>query len=300
MSRFAMVPHWVFLEPGLSSPERMTLCALAFHADREGACFPSRGTLSKETGLSVRHIARALGSLEGRGLITRERRWTQAGDPDSSLYRIMGPDLGGRDTLSLGRDTESLGGDTLSLGVGTPCHQGRDTVSLKQNQGTGPMEQDHPSSSDGSPLREDPSSTCPTEDQKPNPKPPLEGKAHDPLRDLPEAIVELWNETMAPQGHPRVLKLTTDRRKKLLARIKESSGRQTIEGWRVIFEAVREHPFFGGHRPGRNGPFHAPLDWLVRSEDNVIRLLEDVAAQREMAQDAISWEPVEPERMARC
>jgi len=89
-------------------------------------------------------------------------------------------------------------------------------------------------------------------------------------KNLPETVVELWNREMGEIGFPRVLKLTQERRRKILARAREAPKRMDPGWWSVLFSAVRLDDFYSG----RTGKWQADFDWLIRSEGNVTKALE--------------------------
>lgn len=75
---------WAWDVPDLGTSERLTLVALADHAAPHGdnpqhQCWPSQETLSQRVCVSERQVRRILDSLEGRGLIKRERRSSKEG-----------------------------------------------------------------------------------------------------------------------------------------------------------------------------------------------------------------------------
>ncbi len=74
--RFAHLPGWLF-ERGfiakLSAPALRLFCALAYHADRKGQCWPSRDLLCKETGISRGRFYKTVGELEEKHLVVRHR-----------------------------------------------------------------------------------------------------------------------------------------------------------------------------------------------------------------------------------
>ena len=61
---------------------------LCDRADKNGECFPSTLTISKDLSLGRRTVFRALKDLESNGLITRTRRRNPLGGWTSSLIRL--------------------------------------------------------------------------------------------------------------------------------------------------------------------------------------------------------------------
>lgn len=76
---------------------------------------------------------------------------------------------------------------------------------------------------------------------------------------LPAVKPDLWNGKRA---------------KYLQARWKEQEKRQDIAFWVGYFEYIRDRcPFLVGKRPGREGPFFADLEWIIR-QPNMVKILE--------------------------
>lgn len=86
----------------------------------------------------------------------------------------------------------------------------------------------------------------------------------------PPDIAEIWNE-LCGDVLPRVVKLTDGRRKKLRARMAEDGARRSPDWWREYFAQIRASPFCCGDGPRS---WRADLDWAIRSEDVVTRVLE--------------------------
>jgi DNA-binding transcriptional MocR family regulator len=62
--------------------ELLALLALADHANDEGYCWPSLGTIAQKVRISRSQITRVLKSLEEKGYISRQRRY----NPDNGAY----------------------------------------------------------------------------------------------------------------------------------------------------------------------------------------------------------------------
>ena len=88
VSRF----RWALSFPGISPAAGKVLAALADHADQSKlTCWPSVGTLVRETQVSERGVQCALRSLEAAGAILTK----QSRGRTSSVYRLMIPLNGG-------------------------------------------------------------------------------------------------------------------------------------------------------------------------------------------------------------
>jgi hypothetical protein len=96
---------WLYLEsacgdPELPSPAHRLLCALASCADggKKGRgewganCFPSRATLAKKAGMTVRQVERNLRVLEESGYVRRHRMRGARGRLTSSLAQFLLPE----------------------------------------------------------------------------------------------------------------------------------------------------------------------------------------------------------------
>ena len=55
-------------------------------ADREGKCFPSVRTISRDTKLSMSTVRRALDDLVNAGYIQKQPRWRANGAKSSNIY----------------------------------------------------------------------------------------------------------------------------------------------------------------------------------------------------------------------
>ena len=91
----------------VSPAQRLVLISLANHANREGRhAYPSRATISEETGLSTRTVSEAIRYLKGMSLLTVARY--PGRDPDghyfgSFIYDIHIPGLSTAEEPTPGR-----------------------------------------------------------------------------------------------------------------------------------------------------------------------------------------------------
>lgn len=81
-----------------------------------------------------------------------------------------------------------------------------------------------------------------------------------------ERIVALWNSIVQS---PRVAMLSAARRRKLSLRAREMPEERQ---WELLFRKVRNTPFLTGEN---NRNWRATLDFVIRSQDNVIKIMED-------------------------
>lgn len=84
---------WAFDQP-LPPGEKLLLLALADHADEKWSCFPGQESLATKTTSSVSTVRRTLVKLEDRGLISRERRQSDAGYRKTDRFILAPNDLG--------------------------------------------------------------------------------------------------------------------------------------------------------------------------------------------------------------
>jgi uncharacterized protein YdaU (DUF1376 family) len=70
-----------------------------------------------------------------------------------------------------------------------------------------------------------------------------------PKREAEEAVA-LWNDLARELGLPAVQHLSDDRRRRLVARLKEAGG---IEGWKAALAEVRSSSHLRGETPGKGG-----------------------------------------------
>lgn len=102
-----------------------------------------------------------------------------------------------------------------------------------------------------------------------------EDRGADPVQDAgigPRQVLEAWNRICAFDAVlPRAIRLTDLRRRKIRARQAEDPGRRSADWWERYFALIRASPFCRGD--GGRG-WRADIDWAVRSEDVVTRVLE--------------------------
>ena len=80
---------WAWQQTGIKPTEKLTLLAIADHADELGKnAFPSCSRLARKTGLAEATVHRAIKSLAGRGKIHIEKVKSRAGDFDHNEYTL--------------------------------------------------------------------------------------------------------------------------------------------------------------------------------------------------------------------
>ena len=81
----------------------------------------------------------------------------------------------------------------------------------------------------------------------------------------------LWNPLAAQAGLPQVRAWTPERERHLRARCRDRPERQQAVWWAAVFRRVAESAFLTGGGPRG---WRADLDWLLRSETHLVRVLE--------------------------
>ena len=85
---FTSVPNRDFLK-GKNPYIQVIFMWLCSHIDEEGICFPSRKTLSDETGLNIKTIDKYIEEMCNLGLIKKERRIDKDQSYTSNLYSVQ-------------------------------------------------------------------------------------------------------------------------------------------------------------------------------------------------------------------
>lgn len=62
---------------------------LSDRANKEGTCYPSIKTISKELNFSVSTVKRAIADLESSGFISKKQRWRENGGRSSLMFKII-------------------------------------------------------------------------------------------------------------------------------------------------------------------------------------------------------------------
>lgn len=108
-----------------------------------------------------------------------------------------------------------------------------------------------------------------------------------PVADDCAAAVSAYNETAARAGWPQVQRMSKDRFSALRARIKEVGG---LDGWRNAMERAENSDFLCGRKPGRDGPFFASFDFLIKAK-YFTRLMEGSYDNRNDQQNGLANGP---------
>lgn len=114
--RFAVIPEWVLFHEELSHGAVRLYAVLDRYADKDSRdAFPSRATLAKRLGVSVKTVDRMLAELVAVGAVSVEHRVDAAGDATSNRYLLHAFPR---------RPETSRGGDNSDATPSHPCPGG--------------------------------------------------------------------------------------------------------------------------------------------------------------------------------
>lgn len=109
---FIVIPNKECLD-GIFSHLQVVYMWICSYADEKGVCFPSRTTIARNSGCSVKTVDRAIEGLVECGFLKKLKR-VENGKNLTNIYQIMLLENGGRDSQSLGSVRESPGVGTHS------------------------------------------------------------------------------------------------------------------------------------------------------------------------------------------
>lgn len=89
---------------GLSQPEQALLTVLAFHTGKDGTCWPSIPTLSREMGSTERTVRKMVRKLEHYGFIAVHKKTNSVGGSGSNLYELT-IEMGSVDRIPVSQPT---------------------------------------------------------------------------------------------------------------------------------------------------------------------------------------------------
>src|SRR4051794_958033 len=123
---------WAFDQP-IAGNEKVVLLALADWARDDGLCWPGQEAIARKARVSDRTVRDILSRLEGRGMITREKRGDPAGGrkpdlirltlPEGSSGSLTGSPTGGFPEAHAGAAMEPSGNRQDSLDAGAPARK---------------------------------------------------------------------------------------------------------------------------------------------------------------------------------
>lgn len=87
-TRWARVPAWWLLHPGVDADRFCVLAALATYADEHGMCVPSQATLAQHLRRSRPWVNRVVAQLAATGFLEKTARSRGNGGTTSCLYRL--------------------------------------------------------------------------------------------------------------------------------------------------------------------------------------------------------------------
>lgn len=128
---FAIIPEWVLFAD--ISPQAVRLYGvLRRYADRDGSCFPSRKRLATDLRMdSTKPVDKALKELQTINAITITHRYTESGDLQSNLYKVLSLPIGRDEKLPTSVLESPDGRDEKLLTVGTKNSQIRRAILTK-------------------------------------------------------------------------------------------------------------------------------------------------------------------------
>ena len=88
--RFAVVPEGILWASGVSPTAKILWALYAFHADREGRCYPRRTLLAEALNVSHDTVSRAKKELIDAGLIRVKERFDESGRRTSDDVFLQG------------------------------------------------------------------------------------------------------------------------------------------------------------------------------------------------------------------
>ncbi len=226
---------WVFDEAPTTKPaDQLVLLAIADRCDDDGhEAYPSIATLVKKTRLSRRTVIRSIDRLRREGLL-------EAGGKRQSgtiVYSV--------------RMTKCQSGTSVRVTPVSPRHVPSARVALSRCQADTPA---------GVSVTPDPSGTS-----DPSGTPEDGAVLFSVKVSRPEDLQALWNETTT-HPIPRCSKLTSSRRRKSDARLREYG----LDGMRAVFAGISASPFLCGKN---DRGWKAHFDWALEP-GNIAKVLE--------------------------
>jgi hypothetical protein len=247
----------------LSIYEKMVYIALCSHANKDGECFPSVGTIAKEASCSRPKVFEALKVLEERGLISKENRIFEGRGQVSNLYEINDIGAGGPRGNQREDEESSTPSPALTPVPATPSP----ALTPPVNGGDAHIDvlELYPDNKDLNPPLTPPEGGGEKEEAL-----ELEGGGGGPEKPETKAGRERrWHEAIAAEYNrilpelSRAEKVTDSRSRAIRARVRQDIARKELDWWIRYFERVRKFPWLLGDNPSN---WLADLDWLLREE----------------------------------
>lgn len=224
------------LEQSTENPvDKLILIALGNYADDADQCFPSRRTLARIAMCSLDTVDRAIKRLEAAGMIRKEARQGARGLTSNAYELCMDPSRNLR-PLSEAQDDKTLAAD-----VRLPQPQIAATLAAPDAATLAAK-----AAATYEPLLE------PSIEPSKTPLPPKGGPSPmDALR-----AFENYNALALRIGIPQASKLTPDRQRKIIARLRDYD----LEGWDRALANIERSSFLTGTN---DRGWRASLDWLL-------------------------------------
>lgn len=127
------VPNDVARSGLLSWRARLVYIALASRADDSGRCWPSRGTIATDAGISVRSVQEALNELRSADKISWSQKVADDGTPCGASTYTLRPSGVGTTCTGVGT-TRTPPVQDVHTGVGTTCTQNKTQKNKTQEQ----------------------------------------------------------------------------------------------------------------------------------------------------------------------
>lgn len=224
------------LEQSTENPvDKLILIALGNYADDSDQCFPSRRTLARIAMCSLDTVDRSIKRLEAAGMVRKEARQGARGLTSNAYQLCMDP------SRNLRPPQEATEDETLAAGVRPPQPQIAATLAVS---GAATLAARAAATYEPSlePLIE-PSKT---------PLPPKGGPSPmDALR-----AFESYNALALRIGIPQASKLTPERQRKIIARLRDYGP----EGWDRALANIERSSFLTG---ANDRGWRTSLDWLL-------------------------------------
>ena len=124
VTRWAKVPAWWLVHPGIDADRFCLLAALATYADASGRCTPSQATLARHLQRSRPWVNRVVGELAAAGFLAKAGRRRENGGTSSCVYQLALAAPGTEPAVQTGSHGAA---SSACPAADTPCH-GADTT----------------------------------------------------------------------------------------------------------------------------------------------------------------------------
>ena len=224
------------LEQSTENPvDKLILIALGNYADDADQCFPSRRTLARIAMCSLDTVDRAIKRLEAAGMIRKEVRQGARGLTSNAYELCMDP------SRNLRPPQEAKDGETLAADVRPPQPQIAATLAAPDAATLAAR-----AAATYEPLLE------PSIEPSKTPLPPKGGPSPmDALR-----AFESYNALALRIGIPQASKLTPERQRKIIARLRDYG----LDGWDRALANIERSSFLTG---ANDRGWRTSLDWLL-------------------------------------